>query len=117
VAAGPRGFPLLTRHATLPEPSDDGDVLARTARALLARAELAEPVRLLGVGATNLVPADAEQLGLFADAAARARRARLNRALDTLAERYGASAVRRAGQGDVTRAGLTLQRKRGEPDS
>jgi DNA polymerase-4 len=117
VAAGPRGFPLLTRHATLPEPSDDGDVLARTARALLARAELAEPVRLLGVGATNLVPADAEQLGLFADAAARARRSRLNRALDTLAERYGASAVRRAGQGDVARAGLSLQRKRGEPDS
>jgi DNA polymerase-4 len=115
VAAGPRGFPLLTRHATLSEPSDDGEVLARTARALLARAELAEPVRLVGVGATNLVPADPEQLGLFADAAGRERRARLNRALDALAERYGASVVRRAGQGDVTRAGLTLQRKRGEP--
>ena len=76
-------------------------MLARTARALLARAELAEPVRLVGVGATNLVPADPEQLGLFADAAGRARRARLNRALDALAERYGARVVRRAGQGDV----------------
>ncbi len=113
VAAGPRGFPLLTRHATLPESSDDGDVLARAARALLARAELAEPVRLLGVGATNLVPADPEQLGLFADAARRARRSRLNRALDTLAERYGARVVRRAGQGDVARAGLSLQLKKG----
>jgi len=113
VAAGPRGFPLLTRHATLAEPSDDGEVLAQTARALLARAELSEPVRLLGVGATNLVPADPEQLGLFADAALRARRRRLNRALDTLAERYGASVVRRAGQGDVARAGLTLQLKKG----
>jgi DNA polymerase-4 len=57
VAAGPRGFPQLTRHATLAEPTDDGEVLAQTARALLARAELAEPVRLIGVGATNLVPA------------------------------------------------------------
>jgi DNA polymerase-4 len=114
VAPGPRGFPLLTRRATLAEPSDDGEVLAQAARALLARAELAEPVRLVGVGATNLVPADPEQLGLFADAAGRARRARLNRALDALAERYGASVVRRAGQGDVARAGLSLQRKRGE---
>jgi len=116
VAPGPRGFPLLTRHATLPEASDDGEVLARAARGLLARTELAEPVRLVGVGATNLVPADPEQLGLFADAAGRARRARLNRALDALAERYGASVVRRAGQGDVERAGLSLQRKRGAPD-
>jgi DNA polymerase-4 len=116
VAPGPRGFPLLTRHATLSEASDDGEVLARTARELLARTELAEPVRLVGVGATNVVPADPEQLGLFADAGGRARRARLNRALDALAERYGASVVRRAGQGDVARAGLSLQRKRGEPD-
>ncbi len=116
VAPGPRGFPLLTRRATLAEPSDDGEVLAGTAQALLARAELTEPVRLVGVGATNLVPADPEQLGLFADAAGRARRARLNRALDALAERYGASVVRRAGQGDVARAGLSLQRKRGDPD-
>jgi len=116
VAPGPRGFPLLTRHATLPEASDDGEVLARAARGLLARTELAEPVRLVGVGATNLVPTDPEQLGLFADAAGRARRARLNRALDALAERYGASVVRRAGQGDVERAGLSLQRKRGAPD-
>jgi DNA polymerase-4 len=114
VAPGPRGFPLLTRRATLAEPSDDGEVLARTAQALLARAELTEPVRLVGVGATNLVPADPEQLGLFADLAGRARRARLNRALDALAERYGASVVRRAGQGDVARAGLSLQRKRGD---
>jgi DNA polymerase-4 len=115
VAAGPRGFPLLTRHATLPEPSDDGELLARTVRELLARTELAESVRLVGVGATNLVPAGAEQLGLFADAAGRERRARLNRALDALADRYGASVVRRAGQGDVARAGLSLQRKRGDP--
>jgi hypothetical protein len=62
------------------------------------------------------VPADSEQLGLFSDAAGRERRSRLNRALDALAERYGTSVVRRAGQGDVARAGLSLQRKRGEPD-
>ena len=56
----------------------------RRARALLVRSErLREPVRLLGVGVTNLVPAARGQLGLF-DAGA-ARRDRLNRALDALA--------------------------------
>jgi DNA polymerase-4 len=115
VAAGPRGFPLLTRHETLAEATDDGDVLARTARGLLARAELAEPVRLVGVGATNLVAANPDQLALFDAGAGRERRRRLNRALDTLAERYGARVVRRAGQADVERAAPSLQIKRGDP--
>jgi DNA polymerase-4 len=114
VAPGPRGYPLLTRHATLPEASDDGEVLARAALDLLARCELSEPVRLVGVGATKLVPADPEQLALFAEGAERKRRASLNRALDALTERYGSPVVRRAGQSDVTRAGLSLQHKRGE---
>jgi DNA polymerase-4 len=114
VAAGPRGFPLLTRHATLAEPTDDGEVLAQTARGLLARAELVEPVRLVGVGATNLVPANPDQLALFEAEGGRERRRRLNRALDTLAERYGSRVVRRAGQADVERAAPSLQIKRGE---
>ena len=113
VAAGPRGFPLLTRHATLAEPTDDGEVLSQTARALLARAELSEPVRLVGVGATNLVPANPDQLALFEAESGRERRRRLNRALDTLAERYGSRIVRRAGQADVERAAPSLQLKKG----
>jgi len=114
VAAGPRGFPLLTRHATLDEATDDGEVLAQTARALLTRAELTEPVRLIGVGATNLVPANPDQLALFEAGGGRERRRRLNRALDALAERYGSRVVRRAGQADVERAAPSLQIKRGE---
>jgi DNA polymerase-4 len=114
VAAGPRGFPQLTRHATLAEASDDGEVLAQAARALLARAELAEPVRLIGVGATNLVPANPDQLALFDLGGGRERRRRLNRALDALAERFGSRVVRRAGQADIERAAPSLQRKRGE---
>jgi DNA polymerase-4 len=114
VAAGPRGFPLLVRHATLAEPSDDGEVLARTAQRLLARAELGEPVRLVGVGATNLLPAHPDQLGLFASEDGRERRQRLNRALDALRDRYGSDAVRRAGQADVERAAPSLQLKRGD---
>jgi DNA polymerase IV len=114
-SAGPRGFPLSTRHATLAEPTDDGEIVARTARELLRRARLGEPVRLVGVGVTNLVEGEGEQLALFGPGAERERRARLHRALDALAERFGPDAVRRGGgEGDVSRAGLTLQRKRGE---
>jgi DNA polymerase-4 len=114
VAPGPRGYPLLTRRATLPEPSDDGAVLSRVAGQLLSRAALREPVRLLGVGATGLVSADTGQLALFA-APRDARRERLNRALDTITDRYGAGAIARGDASRAARAGLSLQRKRGEP--
>ncbi len=111
-APGPRGFPLLTRRTTLPEATDDGAAIARAARELLARAGPPEPVRLVGVGVAGLVAKDAGQLGLFASPE-RARRERLNEAVDSLAARFGPDAVRPAGVGDVSRAGLSLQRKRG----
>jgi DNA polymerase-4 len=114
VAAGPRGYPLLTRRATLPQPTDDGDVIARTARQLLRESGLAEPVRLLGVGVTNLEPAHPEQLALGIEGEARTKRASLNKALDSLADRFGKHAVHRAEQADVSRAALSDQIKRGE---
>jgi DNA polymerase-4 len=112
VAPGPRGYPLLTRRATLAEPSDDGGVLSRSAVLLLSRAALREPVRLLGVGATNLIGADTGQIALF-PAPQRARRERLNRALDAIADRFGSGAVVRGDARPAARAGLSLQRKRG----
>jgi DNA polymerase-4 len=114
-APGPRGYPVLTRRATLPEPSDDGAVFARVARELLERMPAA-PVRLIGVGATNLVAAEGGQLGLFEPSPARGRARRLNRALDEIADRFGARAVVRAAQEHAARAALTLQRKRGDRD-
>jgi DNA polymerase-4 len=114
-APGPRGYPILTRRATLPEPSDDGAAFARVARELLEKTP-AVPVRLVGVGATRLVAAQEGQLGLFEPSPARGRVERLNRALDEIADRFGSRAVVRAAQEQATRAGLTLQRKRGETD-
>jgi len=111
---GPRGHPLLTRQLTLPEPSDDGAVLAAAARTLLDRLGPPEPVRLLGVGATGLVRVGAGQLELFGPPPARERRTRLNRALDELARRFGPEAVMRADQRAPERAGISLQIKRGE---
>jgi hypothetical protein len=96
----------------LPEATDDGAEICRAARGLLASAELSEPIRLLGVGTTGLVPADPEQLSLLEGG--RNRRNRLNRALDGLAERFGSGVVRRAQQAEVSRAALSLQIKRGD---
>jgi len=112
-APGPRGYPLLTRRTTLAEATDDGAAIAGAACEILARAGPPEPVRLVGVSVSGLEPAQASQLGLFAPAPERARRERLNRALDELTERFGPDAVRPVGTGDVSRAGLSLVRKRG----
>ncbi len=113
VQAGPRGYPLWTRRVTLPEPTDDGAVIADQARRLLAHLDLQEPVRLIGVGTTNLIWRP-EQLSLFAATNGTEKRRRLNQAIDELSEKFGAKAVRRAGQSDVERAAPTLQRKHGE---
>jgi DNA polymerase-4 len=110
-------FPILTRSQTLREPSDDGQVLADAGCALLARAALEEPIRLVGLAAERLEPAGAEQLSLLAETRAqRERRAALNRALDEIRARFGPGALERA-EGEVARAGLSFQIKRGEdPD-
>jgi len=115
-APGPRGFPLLTRRETLAHGTDDGEAIARAARALLARTELPEAVRLLGVGVTNLASASDPQLALFVPVEREERRMRLNQAVDALAARFGPGTVTRAGVTGVARAGLTHQIKRGETE-
>ena len=114
IRPGPRGFAILTRRATLAEATDDGAALGRESRRLLERVPH-EPIRLVGVGATGLERTERPQLGLFEAPRALRRSARLNRALDEIVERFGARAVVRAGQQEGERAGLSLQRKRGEP--
>ncbi len=115
-SSGPRGYPLLTRRMTLPEATDDGDAIASAAAELLARAQLREPVRLLGVGVTKLQGEADDQLSLFAPPESQARRARLNRALDEINRRFGSDAVVRGGLEPAERAGLSLQIKRGTPE-
>jgi DNA polymerase-4 len=114
VASGPRGYPLLSRRETLRDPTDDGGELARVATALLDRAALTEPVRLLGVGATGLELAERAQLGLFPRPEHERRRTQLNRALDQIADRFGHTAVVRGDPRHAERAGLSFQIKRGE---
>jgi DNA polymerase-4 len=111
-------FPILTRSQTLAEPSDDGAALAAAGRALLARADLSEPVRLVGLAAERLEAGAPEQPALFdGDRCEQERRIRLNRTLDEIRARYGPGALERADGANVDRAALSFQIKRGEdPD-
>jgi DNA polymerase-4 len=107
---GPRGYPLHTRRITLAEPTDDGEVLAREASALLERGALDEPVRLIGVGVTNLVAEDA-QLALFeTHPQAQAAEPRGRCADGSLRQRRGSA--RRAGQGGARGALASDQARR-----
>ena len=96
-------------------PTDDGAEISRAASNQLTRAALNEPVRLLGVGVTNLKsvgPDSAQQIGLFDPVGHLERRSNLNRALDEIRDRFGGDAVARGGA-DAPRAGLSFQIKRG----
>lgn len=115
VAPGPRGYPIHTRRVTVATPTNDGAEIARESRLLLARACLAQPVRLIGVGCTNIVGYRPSQLSLF-DRADREKRSHLNEALDKIVDRFGADAVGRASQGAAERAALSMQIKRGSRD-
>jgi len=90
-------YPILTRSQSLQAPTDDGAEISRVARAMLPRVNERERVRLAGVQVHNLVrDAETAQLALFRAAPAHdARRDRLNRALDQVAERFGEEAVTR----------------------
>ena len=88
-------FTTLTRSRTVVQPVQLTDELAGLGVALLDELltrERMRPVRLIGLGASNLVE-DAVQLG-FDDTEAR-RAANVDRALDGIRSRYGGEAVRR----------------------
>jgi DNA polymerase-4 len=115
-------FTLVTRRVTLPRPTDDDGAIYEAARAQLTRIDPARPVRLAGVTVSGFEEAaeggPAGQLDLFGAAAGgppgpasraggaapsppqagsdEARRRRLNAAVDALADRFGAGAVKKA---------------------
>lgn len=89
-------YPIITRSLSIPIATDDTGAIARSAIALLDRVDEPDQVRLAGIQAHNLERVDAAQLGLFDGwQAEAARSARLNRALDSVAARFGESAVTR----------------------
>jgi DNA polymerase-4 len=85
-------FVTATRQRTLTIPTDQGDVIWRTAVSLVRPQVRGIRVRLLGVAATHL--GEREQLALFG--AADDRRKLATEATDKIRKRYGSRAITRA---------------------
>jgi len=87
-------FVQITRSITLGEPTDDSRKIFQTCCDLLGKTEVGKrPVRLLGISLSQLSDSDeTKQLALFA-AADPDKRRRLNRALDTISEKFGDEAI------------------------
>jgi DNA polymerase-4 len=80
-------FTTLTRQTTLNDPTDQDDVITKTALELLSAVRKPnQAVRLIGVGVSGL-GAPIRQLGLWDMDVERSRR--LQQAMDTLNEKYG----------------------------
>ncbi|MBI4590119.1 MAG: DNA polymerase IV [Candidatus Rokubacteria bacterium] len=79
-------FLTMTRSVT-GEPTHDGGEIFNRALGLLDRVAPIEPVRLIGVSVSGLIQGGPDQLSLFS--AGSARRDRVARAADRLAQRFG----------------------------
>lgn len=85
-------FVTATRQRSLPVPTDDSEIIWRTAIALARPQVRGIRVRLLGVAATHL--GQREQLALFSGGDERRRRA--TEATDRIRKRFGSRAITRA---------------------
>ena len=103
-------YPLVTRSKTVSHAVQDGASIRALALELWAQARLKEPVRLVGVSASNLQTKEVAQLNLFAE---QKKPDRLGATLDAIQERFGVGAIRRA-VGPVEKLTPSTQHKRGE---
>ncbi len=88
-------FTRITRSVTLPRASDDGREIFQSCCVLLRKTEVGKkPVRLLGVSLSQLIlPDKEEQLALFDEMQSPPMRKRLNKALDSISDRFGDEAI------------------------
>ena len=87
-------FVQVTRSITFAEPTDDNRKIFHTCCDLLNKTEVGRrPVRLFGISLSQLSDSDeTKQLALFAEEEPDKRR-RLNKALDTISEKFGDKAI------------------------
>ena len=89
-------FETISRSMTFDKPTDETQALQDAAFTLFARWVRSgyRPVRLIGMGASNLVEPGDEQLGLFREPA-KERNVALDKALDSLKDRFGGGVIGR----------------------
>ncbi len=89
-------FDTITRAVTLAAPTQTTDTLWRAAKGLLQRArqDNQRPVRLLGMGVSNLTRNEKKQQDLF-DQVEKIKANRVDAAADSIRDRFGNAAVKR----------------------
>ena len=117
-------FRQITRQVTLHSRINSTKTIYDTACAILDGVELADRVRLIGVGVSGFEAGGPSQLSLMPEPKPEAdekRRGRLDRAVDALRARYGRDAVVRGRlfepQGESDRVQAAVQAERAEADA
>jgi DNA polymerase-4 len=88
-----RDFKLITRRTSLPDGTQIADRLYRTARALFDQTGHDQPYRLIGVGLSDLIPAEvADRSGNLLDPQ-EAQRIDAERATDAIRRKFGDDAI------------------------
>jgi DNA polymerase-4 len=86
-------YPLLTRSKTLAQPIQDGSRMRTVVLELWKHSRVREPLRLLGVSASQFEASEETQLELFSQTR---KNDRLGKAIDAIQERFGHGSIRRA---------------------
>jgi len=87
-------FVQITRSLTIVEPTDDGGEITKVCYLLLRKTEVGKrPIRLLGVALSQLTSLKAKQLPLFSHHPGAQKTQRVNKALDTIQEKFGEGAI------------------------
>lgn len=88
-------FKNYSHQTTLPTPTNSTQTIYEIACALLKDFWHGTPLRLLGVRLTHLTNNEFEQMVFFEDATSK-KREQLDKAIDTIRERFGSNSVKRA---------------------
>lgn len=96
-------FKQITRQAPLPSPTQSSELIYRVALTLLRACRLQKPVRLAGLGVSDLIGIQTpvqmtlfEETGLEQSGSAAKKWARLGEAVDAIADRFGPDVIRKA---------------------